>query len=129
MSRWELFELSHFGEVKGAVGAYGSLIARVQRWAAIVSKVTVRGPRAAHPMLCAVSDEKFESFMHTYMMSVSDQNVSDQNVSDKNGVGDKNGVEEWSWRMELENVSAKNVSDKSGVGDEKSALNLSLIHI
>lgn len=36
MSRWELFELSHFGEVKGAVGAYGSLIARVQRWAAIV---------------------------------------------------------------------------------------------
>ena len=118
MSRWELFELSHFGEVKGAVGAYGSLIARVQRWAAIVSKVTVRGPRAAHPMLCAVSDEKFESFMHTYMMS-----VSDQNVSDKNGVGDKNGVEEWSWRMELENVSAKNVSDKSGVGDEKSALN------
>ena len=60
MSRWELFELSHFGEVKGAVGAYGSLIARVQRWAAIVSKVTVRGPRAAHPMLCAVSDEKFE---------------------------------------------------------------------
>ena len=76
MSRWELFELSHFGEAKGAVGAYGSLIARVQRWATIVSEVTVRGPRAMQPILCVVSDEKFESFMNTYKSGEFEESTS-----------------------------------------------------
>ena len=44
-----------------------------------------------YPMLCAVSDEKFERFMHTYT-NVSDQSGgSDQNVSDQNGGSGQSG--------------------------------------
>ena len=69
-----------------------------------------------YPMLCAVSDEKFERFMHTYTNASDQSGGSDQNVRDQNGGSDQSGG------------SDQNVSDQNGgsgqsgeiIGEKKS---------